>query len=441
MLLFQSSEPALDLSWARDRFETVESITSLKEVDLSEWDLIITDEDLTPAVSTSSARRSIPGRMYSFRVVNVVQTGSFVVDGVEGDVGLISKTKGVNWRINIPGRQAKRVEGLPESLQDVVQSALVPAINAREMQDGISKFDPQSLLPTITEFRPFLVGPSDLIFAASYKRTGGGRHWIVPSDAGDLGIWLDLAIAEWHTLDPTTFPTGSNWQEAPTWMTVDEAEIHSEITSTTEAFSRAQTIHELRINELETDLERAHVSAIHGRRQLLTGQDDDLQDAVLAALRDLGFEVEDMDDHWPDGARREDYRIRDPEAENWLALGDATGTAKGAKGSKFTSLQTHLTLFLLDERPLDRPFLWLLVNQLRFRDPETRGTLFRDDEAAAIAEANGLAIDTVALFLLSGLAERLPAVKLELRAWMRSRVGQLTIEDARDWIQALPPGQ
>lgn len=416
------------MSWVESRSETYREISDLSEVDLEEWDLLVIGRQLD-FQELQPIRRS---GVYTFKVMDLARTMNHVLDvNVRDGKSAVQ----LRWRLGIAGHRARRVDNLPEPLQDLVQSSLLPAIERRENQEGILPPPPPAdLAPGITEFRPFLVGPGDLVFAASYRGGSGSRHWVVPSDVDDLGVWLDCALNEWHRDQPTVFPTGSAWQVTREWMTADELVVQTradenlaELNARIEELSNAKAAIDKALTDLRTETDG-------GTRRLLTSQDDDLQDAVLAALTDLGFDVEDMDQVWEPRARREDFRIRVSDDSTWMVLGDATGTTKGAKLSKLSALQSHLVKYVIEERPPVEPRLWLLVNHLLHRNPTTRGPLFTEGDERVLKEANALAIDTAALFVLvracQGSDERARAA----RDWLRSSVGQITLAIAEAWI-------
>ena len=124
----------------------------------------------------------------------------------------------------------------------------------------------------------------------------------------------------------------------------------------------------------------ASEEALEGRKRLLSTQDEPLQRAVFEGLIDLGFDVQDMDLVWEERQHREDYRITDPDVPGWLVIGDATGVATGAKGSKIATVIGYVTKYAIEEKPDSPPSVWVLVNHLIDRDPDTRGDIYRADD-------------------------------------------------------------
>lgn len=437
VLVFTGTD-SIDFSWVESRAETFKMVGSLNSVDLTEWDLVVTDQTTInrPSSPWENYGQVLPDQMYTFRVMNLNTTRSHVFDFPENSDGS-ARQPHLEWTIGVAGHRSRRVDNLPEVLQDLVQQALLPAIEARQSQEGIVPQDDAKLVPTMTEFRPFLVGPGDLVFAASYKRKSG-RHWVVPSDVPDLGAWLDCAINEWHREKPDLFPSGAAWQLSPDWMTPEELTTNTTIEDAKRELREREAELREQMAVASDSLDGLRAAGDASSRRLLTAQDDELQDEVLVALRTLGFQVEDMDLIWEPRSRREDYRIRDDDAPGWIALGDATGTTRGAKAGKLIALQTHLTKFLMEEeRPSSPPVLWLVINHLIQRDPNSRGPLFTDGDVAVLKAASALAIDTAALFVIVRACRDDEARSRRAREWMRSRLGQLTLTDASGWVAAL----
>jgi len=88
------------------------------------------------------------------------------------------------------------------------------------------------------------------------------------------------------------------------------------------------------------------------------------------------------------GGRRSPGRTRQPDNDGWLVIADATGVARGAKGSKLQTLTTYVNQFLIEEGNAIVPRQWLLVNRLADRVLTDRGdSIFRPDVLAPFAAA------------------------------------------------------
>jgi hypothetical protein len=427
--------------WVEQRVGTCRFISQLADVDTDEWDVLVTDLPTSTyrrgqyGERTGVLQRAVPPNLFIFRVLNLAYNETLLDFSVAG--GEDGPKTVLDWATDVPGHQLRRIENLPEGLQDLVKTSLVPAAETRSHQQGVVR------LETLTErasglkmFRPFLIGPQDIALAASYERLDGGHVWIIPQDVLHPEEWFDFALSEWHSAKPEVFPGDGIWQSSREWMTNSERTIHDQLATLDEEFAESQRRFEARRLILVEDLTAARELGNSGRRMLLTGQDVPLQNAVLSALLELGFQVEDMDLTWPERERREDFRIRDSDDPGWLVLADATGVQRGAKGSKLQAIGNFVRKYLVDERPSAEPGQWLLVNRLLDRDPNVRGDVFRDDEVRAFAEGRGLAFDTAALFVLVEAVSADAEQAGPLRSWLRGLTGQLSVDTARDWLAA-----
>jgi hypothetical protein len=429
--------------WVEERAGTYRRVRQLDEVDLAEWDVVVTNQpyavisDLEWGLNRDHWVR-MPDDLYIFRVFgqSIGKNGLRYFEFNVSEEGRADTDNALVHGSDIAGHTMLRVGDLPEVLQDLVQSTLVPAVESRTKQFGILRTS-ESLEPAILNLRPFLIGPTGVLIGASYDRPKGKPIWLLPKDTMDLSRWFDAALGEWHVKDPSTFPNISSWQTDPAWDTAEEKAAREVLTALDLEFAEVMRNDERARAQALAALEEANTRATSGPKSLLTAQGDILQAAVQEALEHLGFIVMDMDQIWADRERREDFRIKDPDDPDWLVLADATGVVKGAPGSKISTLLGYVNKFLVEERPESPPGIWVLVNRLIQRDPATRGDLYREDELAVLADQAGLSIDTVALFVLTQTVRAGTAEAAACRAWLRTKTGQVTLKDAREWLDAL----
>lgn len=432
----------------RRRFEFIDSlpgtyrdIASLSEVELSEWDALITNTPLArrPQRSTSALgselllghnTRIVPEHLCVFTIFDDVARAATVdqVDGTDPDASPI-------WLQQvgqIPGHEVHTTGYIPERLDNLVKRTLIPVVEQRNYQFGgrLSR-------EPVENFHIHLRGPQALILAANYRRPDGASVWVVPHDLPDFEPWFEEALHDWHEIHPDRFPGLPRWTESAEWMTHEERVIADEIRTEEANFARIAGEYEARLNVLTEQLSAAREAADAGERILLTGQDKALEDAVCKALRNFGYEVAEMDEKWDERERREDYRITDPGCEGWLVIADATGVAKGAKGGKLQILGGHVEAYLFEERPSVRPRRWLLVNREIEKDPHTRHKdIFRSDVLGPFADSQGLAIDTPALFVLDNATKSGGISPEAVRDLLRERTGQVTLQCAQEWIES-----
>lgn len=122
-----------------------------------------------------------------------------------------------------------------------------------------------------------------------------------------------------------------DWGSTNEWRTVDEARIAGEIEANTQWFQDQYEVYDERDLSLSMDLTAAKSRADTYERALLTADGRVLEESVGCALAELGFIVVDMDEIWPEGKRKEDLRVVDPNVGDWLAIVEVKGFSNGVK--------------------------------------------------------------------------------------------------------------
>jgi hypothetical protein len=153
---------------------------------------------------------------------------------------------------------------------------------------------------------------------------------------------------------------------------------------------------------LADQFKEAKRAAESRERLLLTGTGDALKDTVRACLVDFGFEVRDMDTVYPQGDRREDLQVIDPDTPEWVALVEVRGYTNGARVNDLPRLGRFRNRYFRDHGQ-DPSAAWYVVNQFIGDDPQTRQPILASNESeleSFAQEEAGLAIDTAELFQL-----------------------------------------
>lgn len=416
---------------------TVRIVGSLDEVHLSEWDALITFTALGRKIEPGAGRptqlrRWVPENLHVIVLQSPSQSFSDYL--TDADRKLTLQVASDTER----GNMAVIAEGLPDEIATLVRNHLAPLVADRQEQFGLKVRNASGDSPESYDgFQALLIGPQVLIYAAKYQRAKGSPVWVIPNDLPDFKPWFNVIFDEWHRVKPDTYFGAPDWFEAPEWMTPAEHDKADEIAGESSTFEQARLAHEERVEALRTQLSDLREASALNERQLVGGQNFELQEQVLAALRELGFDVEDMDQIWDPREPREDYRIRDPEAPGWMVIGDATGTTKGVKGTKLMTVERYVTKYVKENPAEPIPSYWLIANHFAEREPSARpADLVRGDELAVVEKDKNLVLDTVALFLLLVAARRSPALKDAIREQLRSGSGQFTAEEARTWIAA-----
>ncbi|MGY0388275.1 hypothetical protein ACWZJV_15005 [Nocardioides sp. WG-D5] len=422
---------------------TVKVITSHEEVNLTEWDVLVTDQapinnrlplggaaERAGDRSGFSWRQWFPENLCLLLIMDEEQYGRTQALDVYPPSGRGTPQVALVQRDRIVGSHISESKVLPDGLADLVRRVMVPAVKKRKRHTSIAR----SVVPGSSDaagklqFRPFLFGPENCILAGSYERSEKASVWVIPGDVPDTSAWLREALRDWHTLDPARFPVIPDWDNDPAWKSAAELEIIAR-KEQVEAEIQVQ-IDELRNQHeaLDAELEVAGERADAYERALLTKDGEVLERAVEQALADLGFEVQNMDEVWPQGQRREDLRVRTTTDTNWVAIVEVKGYTKGAKVTDLYTTGRWAEGFLADEgrRPSAR---WFVTNHNRQRDPYDRGQPFANNQdlVNAYATDGGLVIDTVTLFEALRLVQADPSRRDEIRDQLINASGRLEL--------------
>lgn len=279
--------------------------------------------------------------------------------------------------------------------------------------------------------RPFLFGPRAVPLAGSYKRTTEASVWLLPPDVGDLAPWVLAALRDWHGLYPDRFPGIPEWTAENKYRSGAEARLHDQLKASADAMQAEIEKYEADKREIQSRLSEAADEAARFERALLTTQGDELAHAVLRALRDLGFDVRDMDQEWEPGKRREDYRITDPDEADWVAVAEAKGFTKGVREAGLFSLMKWSTMFAAEEWRVPSA-QWYLANQYLRDDPDVRPDPLanRSDVLKSFTEQDGLLVDTRALHVLLRAVQDDSTLARPTRQRLRETRGVLSASSA-----------
>lgn len=454
---FQQEDAEAVASVAAEVAPTVSIELYLPSVDLSEYDCVITageylrvDTDTHPREEEYRGRYTDPPTWWRWRQefpphVSIfrILDGSRNVDAIadmrpsEGEGESVGHAV-VFLETHVPGRYVRYAQGLPDEIAELVKRHLAPAaqgrkdhitVSARSLEQRAEDEPATTTEPNPFELRPLLYGPSDEILAATYMRSAEASVWLLPLDLiGDLRSWLVAALREWHQIYPKRFPAVADWTRAASWATPTEADLMRKLRDADEALDRARAEHEATVAALDEALSVGRTDGDAYERALVTATGTPLEVAVSRALTELGFVVQNMDDVWPMDARREDFRITDPDEPGWLAIGEAKGFSKGVSEAGLMNLMKYTTMYANEEQQTPRR-QWYLANQFLREDPTTRPLALngRDDVVAAFAGAGGLLIDTRDLFVVLMDARQHPERHSETRASMRAMTGRFAM--------------
>lgn len=317
--------------------------------------------------------------------------------------------------------------GLDPALERLVQRELVPAMRKRKFHRTFHRGGELSAFSESLAVRPFLLGPDDKILAGSFDRDENTPIWFLPADVPDLFSWVVAALREWHARFPDRFPAVPDWADTGEWATNDERVLLAGRHENESWIRERIADYKEREAALNADLGAARQRANQYERALLTADGGDLVDAVACALVELGFHVVDMDEHWPEGQRKEDVRVLDEDAAGWVALAEVKGFTNGIKESGFTSLVRWGQFYVQETGQLPNSS-WYIANGFRRDDPTLRPEPYagRDDALDVVEEAGGVVVDTRALFDLLRITRDDPSRKPAVRQMLRDGRRRLT---------------
>lgn len=327
---------------------------------------------------------------------------------------------------DLVGEHISDVDGLPETLAALVRSDLVPVVQGREghhlyFESVVDEKHEANISDDHLIIRPFLLGPEERYLAGSYTRNDESSVWLLPADIPDPYPWIREALREWHGLYRDRFPLLPDWHDTSDWFSVTEADIATQRTDLKAAFMVEWEAFKQKQDALDEALAAAKEHADRYERALLKEDGEPLVEAVACALADLGFHVVDMDQHWPDGDRREDLRVFEDGDPDWVTIVEVKGYKRGSKETDLFGFGRWAERFMADHQcpPSAR---WFITNHHRGSDPTGRPTPFvsKPEVLTTFNQVNGTVIDSRALFDLLWLVGNNPALKPAARAHLKS---------------------
>lgn len=397
-------------------FPTVRVINQLGEVAQVDWDVLVTREDVPSTASQRLFVLAAPEQAY-----RSMEFGAAHVPNGAAQVGWRRVTSAV--RFAIPS-------GLPAAVLRLVESDLAP-VALNRATNGHSHWslaaDPFALTPEAV--KPFLVASDGAFIAGSFRRAGDKADcWCLPNYVENLVPWAKAAYQVWQEMAPHAFPSRDLWTRQSRWRVAAERSLLEQITDLERERNEALASLDNHMLSLQADLAAAEAAVDARERVLLTGQGDALKAAVSQALGDLGFGVEDMDEKWPVGRKREDLRLTLPDKTGWTALVEVRGYKKGAAVNDLLRIGRFMRLFAQEEgRPPDAS--WYVVNHFIDQNPDEREAVLASNsaEVKTFAEDGGLVIDTVVLFQAWVVGLTGTAKSDDLRLALASSTGRLAL--------------
>ena len=238
--------------------------------------------------------------------------------------------------------------------------------------------------------------------------------------AADLVAWFAAFLADIHEIDSDRVPQSPPRIANPTdWYTPQEAAISEQISVVDHEI---EGLHEKR-ERLESELTTEGHRADRGIRRAVFADGDDLVEAVIEILRDLGFTVDDVDAGLQQGEpKREDLRLTLDAHPDWEAVVEVKGYTGGTKTNDSDQIRKHRERYITEHQRLPDLTLWI-ANPHRLMDPSLRPS--PDDNVRDRAEA------VEAVHLLS----------TDLyRQWVLVKTNRLNARDVVDRLISANPG-
>lgn len=379
----EQPRPRVLLAWSGDDAEAVQSAIALR----------------APTLRATTSLSSIRQKDYDVLVTdhlaaldsNNIEPHLFVVSIVRGEqepgkrlfADQWSGLRGHTLLVTSEHRSdAVRIaEDSPSSVIRLVEDLLLPVVRQRMTHQAFhfAPANPNLASPGDTPvMKPFVTDPDGHVLAASYPRSPTSEGWVLPGDVPCPERWAVAALEYW-ALELRAFPLYGEWWNEDEWRTASEAASANRVIDAQQELE--DTSRELRskAHKAEAALVAASDEAARGSRRLLTEKGEPLKEAVAAALRSLGYEVEDVDNRDISDLQsglREDLAVSDPDDAAVDPLIEVKGYDKGAKASDLASILRHLT-----RRSTKPTSLWWVINFLRFVAPGARQELLIGEQA------------------------------------------------------------
>ena len=325
-------------------------------------------------------------------------------------------------------------DSCPANLRGLVKDTLIPLLASRGSSRWVLENTWEGETPTT--FIPLLTTSSGCVLAAIYSHPDIAEAWWLPIEPDDdttfdFAAWVSAALDAWHIQDADRFPGPADWTRSKEWMTREELQLQVAVEQVQAELEQQQVELGEKIAAAESALAEAQARHDTRERILLTGQGDELVDAVHSMLGRLGFDVEDVDKKRAAEDREsrsrprpklEDLQVSDPET-SWRALAEIKGYVGGGKTSDFQKINRFVGIYQAQNSGSLPDATWYVVNQFLSTPPDTRPQLMEgqaEDVEVFVESVNGVLIDTRDLFVLD----------------RRVAAGEITREAAREMLMS-----
>jgi hypothetical protein len=405
-------------------FPTVRRIEWLEEVAQEEWDVLITDKTVHGAAphlwvvafggAFKAWHKNIPATL-----------GQCQFPAREPE-----EAPHVRWSNRVKASEFTVPDGLPGALERLVDTTLVPAAREHDDHWTLQPDDMPSMLEWQEILTPFLLVRRSCI-AGKFRRVGGLTEcWCLPDYMEETAPqWVEAALGEWYKHDPHVFPSAA-WRDSRRWRTSDENRLADQLEEL--RGKRAEVLAVMAVTEeaLLAKFGEAKHAAEGRERVLVDGAGERLEAVIADCFADLGFDVKEMNQVYPQGDRREDLQVRDPDTPGWTALVGVRGYTTGAKVNDLLRFGRYRIRYVR-EHGEDVGAVWYVVNQFNEDDPEIRPPVLASNETEleTFAADGGLVIDTADLFQMWRAVQDGSMTAAEARATLIKATGRFVFMD------------
>ncbi len=185
----------------------------------------------------------------------------------------------------------------------------------------------------------------------------------------NLSAWFRAFLTDIHNIDSARVPQAPPRLTNPSdWYTPQERKLAEKIETINRKMERLDDERQRLKDELTTENEHADV----GIRRAVWADGDNLVASVEEILRDLGFEIKNMDTGLKQGEpKREDLRLTLPGRSDWEAIVEVKGYTRGTKTNDARQIREHRENYVIEEGRTPDLTLWI-ANSHRTTDPSDR---------------------------------------------------------------------
>lgn len=401
--------PDSDLEHFKNMFPTIwfaENQDKLeKKVDVREIDLIVIAPNInwakdwpkqTHVICFSNKIRRLPGPLKCsyIDITSIAETEAFVFPDIplplsrlrKADFGSLSSVRG--WErleINIPSPRPDVFGGIGGGR----------FLSQQEREEAINAFN---------QGRVIFEAHTKQALAVYFMRKDCnlGVAWL-PIISKNYASWVAVLVAEWAELNKEAFPSFGDWTSSPEWLVYDEEKILTKIGEFEQQRQEFIVKLDKQIGELTNELAEAKLKANNGLRRLVTAQGPELLDEVAKALKNIGFEVEVVDNQIAENKpKKEDLRLKhlDSEGKDWVAITEVRGYARSSgKTDDLARLYRFAELYRLETGKSPDKLVYIVNGELELLPSLRKEPLASAGEDLQVfTESGGILIWSIDLF-------------------------------------------